>query len=93
MSSILLAKDHEGNKKGEIISVPFQVGKQLIAQGIGCYPAQKVEQKKPPRSPEAESLSKENERLRKALAEQQTTIDELLAAPKPDGPAIDKNKK
>lgn len=47
MASILLLKDHDGSKKGEVISVPFQVGKQLIAQGVGIPPAQKGEAKRP----------------------------------------------
>ena len=38
MSSIRLKKDYDGKKSGAIISVPFAVGKNLIAQGIGEYP-------------------------------------------------------
>lgn len=40
MSSIKLKKDHNGAKAGEIISVPYFVGKQLITKGIGIYPDQ-----------------------------------------------------
>lgn len=40
MSSIYLKKDHAGNKAGTIISVPFGVGKSLIAKGVGEYPTE-----------------------------------------------------
>ena len=40
MSSIRLLKDYPPHKAGEIISVPFGLGKDLFARGIGEYPEQ-----------------------------------------------------
>lgn len=40
MSSILLKKDHNGQKAGTVISVPFLVGKELLKKGIGVYPSE-----------------------------------------------------
>ena len=37
MSSIQLTQDHESHKAGDIISVPFHVGKELITKGLGHY--------------------------------------------------------
>ena len=38
MSSIRLLKDHERGKRGTVISVPFGLGAELIAAGIGERP-------------------------------------------------------
>jgi len=38
MSSIRLLKDDPRGKRGEVISVPFTTGKDMIAAGIGEYP-------------------------------------------------------
>jgi hypothetical protein len=37
MSSILLHKEHDGHKAGDVISVSFANGKVLIASGVGEY--------------------------------------------------------
>jgi hypothetical protein len=38
MSSIRLLQDHEKGKRGQVVSVPFGVGQNMVAQGIGEYP-------------------------------------------------------
>ncbi len=38
MSSIRLLKDDARGKKGEVVSVPFAVGKEMLARGVGEYP-------------------------------------------------------
>jgi len=37
MSTIVFLKDHPPQKKGAIVSVPFGVGRQLLAAGIARY--------------------------------------------------------
>ncbi len=76
MSSILLLKEFEGNKKGDIISVPFIRRKELLVAGIGIDPPIKGAVPKPMADPEIDRLRKQN-------AELQKQIDELLAAEKP----------
>lgn len=78
MSSILLMKDHGNSKKGDVVSVPFIVGKTLVANGTGKYPAQKEQ---PAPKPVAEDP--ELARLRKIVAEQQKQIDDLTSPPAP----------
>lgn len=42
MSSVrIIIDDHPRGKKGEIVSVPFGVGKQMIAAGLAEYPLAK----------------------------------------------------
>jgi hypothetical protein len=85
MSSIILTQDHEGKKKGDTISVPFIQGKDLVAQGIGTYPAQL--QAVPPKpaavaaDPELARLKKLNEEQAKKIDALQKQVDELLDAP------------
>ncbi len=38
MSSIRLLKDHAKGSKGQTVSVPFGLGVELVASGIGEYP-------------------------------------------------------
>jgi hypothetical protein len=58
MSSIRLLKDHDAKNsegkpvkhaKGVVISVPFGVGRELIAAGIGMYASEYVEPVAPKR--------------------------------------------
>jgi hypothetical protein len=37
VSTIRLKKDHNGKRAGTVCSVPFDIGKQLLAQGIAEY--------------------------------------------------------
>ena len=39
MSTVYYLKDHENCKAGTLGSVPFLVGKELLAAGIARYPA------------------------------------------------------
>lgn len=37
MSSMVMTKDHDGNKRGDVVSVPFNVGRALIENGVARY--------------------------------------------------------
>ncbi len=97
MSSIVLLKDHkdhhtgEPRKKGDTISVPFGVGKDMVARGIGVYPAQELSVKP---IADLESLQAENERLRARLAAA-TPHTEILTEmpPEPEQQPEKKGKK
>ncbi|HZZ77196.1 MAG TPA: hypothetical protein VFE62_01680 [Gemmataceae bacterium] len=88
MSTIILLKDHndhhsgEKKKKGDKISVPFNVGKQLIADGIGCYPSQPKPEIVVASTPELESLQSENAALRQRIA----ALEMPAPAPSSDDP-------
>lgn len=87
MSTVILTQDWErekpggektSHKKGEKISVPFFIGKDLIANGIGVYPQQPVKPKSAAES-EVEQLRREKEELRAQLDAQQKQIEDLTA--------------
>lgn len=44
MSSMVLKKPHGAHKAGDVISVPFLVGKQLIKDGVAIYLTDKVKE-------------------------------------------------
>lgn len=82
MSSIRLLKEHEGNAKGAIVSVPFVKGKELLAAGIGVYLDQGA-----PAKPKETGVEAELDRLRRQAKEQQELIEnqqrkiDILSAP------------
>ena len=43
MSTVILLKPYAGKPRGEKISVSYSLGRDLLSQGIACYPQDKIE--------------------------------------------------
>lgn len=54
MSSVYLLKDRPPAKKGDIVSVPFVIGQQMVADGEAVYPGDKPEPTVEPVAPKPE---------------------------------------
>ena len=97
MSTIILVKDHESEKKGTKISVPYVKAKDLIAQGIARYAEQPppVSAGAPGGSPVPErvkELTAERDAARSDLLEVKKQFDTLAAENRALGKEIDKVK-
>jgi hypothetical protein len=74
MASIILLKDHGSAKKGETISVPFSIGRELFVKGVGIYPPSASQ-------PKAKTdAASELEIARKKITEMSATIEAKDAA-------------
>jgi hypothetical protein len=71
MSTVILLKDRPPQKTGDTISVPFVVGRQMVADGEAKYPESPV-----PATPTAEDPAKVMARVREQHAAQ---IEKLTA--------------
>lgn len=80
MSTMILAKDYEGKKKGETVSVPFGKGRDMLKAGVAAYapPTGPNPSKVPSAKPPAEIMAAEVEARFQALqAAHKTEVERL----------------
>lgn len=95
MSTVKFKKDHDLGKKGDTKSVPYIVGKQLLADGVAEYPVTADSKAAGRKAATQEAVQAELEAAKQRVAELEaqnkklnSELNEVLAAdPKPKADA------
>ncbi len=77
MSSVRLKKDHPLGKEGQIVSVPFGTGKDMIREGLAEYPQAQIARPARTALPELVAMQQTIANLQGQVADRDKTIADL----------------
>jgi hypothetical protein len=90
---MFMLKDYDAHKKGEVVSVPFVIGKQWITKGLARYleegEAESIAEEKPIEAAETPAAKTDKS---KPAKHEPATPEAPMDAPKPDSHEKQKNK-